>query len=167
MTFHLLLSRFAERRENQLSCTVLELQIDPKEMFYKYECSIRTSSYPEAIAMEEHLVSLVSDFHLDEDQVKEHGLAVSARNDGHCAPNGECAGAHTYVTALKEQKRLVIKGEPVFTRLNNAETFALTGHDGMIVGIAPDSGTVTFAVYSWGPSGRQQSASKADGKRIQ
>src|SRR5437016_3961555 len=49
------------------------------------------------------------------------------------------------------------------------ETFALTGHGGMIVGIAPDSGSVTFAIYSWGldkadPSGRGQSASKSDAK---
>ena len=149
---------------NQVSCTVLESQIALKEMLYKFGCSIKTSSYPEAIAMEERLVSLLKSLNLDEDQVKEHGLTVSAQNDGRCAPTGDCEDDHVYVTSLKDWKRLVIEGEPVFTRINGAETFALTGHDGMIVGIAPDSGTVTFAVYSWGSSGPEQPVSKSDGK---
>jgi hypothetical protein len=136
-----------------VSCTIEEENRAREGMLYTYQCSIKASSYVGAVALRDRLVSDLRDLHLTEDEIREHGLAADARNAGKCAPSGECAMAHDYVAEPNEEgKTLAIGAEPDFTRDPASELAAQTyGHDSPITGIAFDSATVFFAVYSVGP----------------
>ncbi|MGC2163986.1 MAG: hypothetical protein WA634_18945 [Silvibacterium sp.] len=135
-----------------VSCTILQAHDPSGGMLYVYQCSIKTLSYPAAIELEKVLVPLLSGLHFEEDQVAEHGFAVSDKDNHQCAPTGECAHAHMYQSVIRDNKFFSIEATPDFTRDPRAEMLALPyGHDARIDGIASDSATVSFAVISHGP----------------
>lgn len=135
------------------SCTVEEENRHEEGMLYTYECSIKTPSFPAALQLRDRLVQALSNLHLPEDEVREHGLAAYARGDGYCAPSGECLEGHIYVTAMKDWKIVQIDANPDFTRNTFAEINAMkSGRHAPIDGIAADSGNLSFQVLSVGPS---------------
>ncbi len=107
------------------SCTIEEEGRSQGWMLYTYQCSVKTSSYPDAVRLKDHLAQLLSSLDLTEDQIREHGLAAHAREVGRCAPSGECLEEHVYATAMKEGKTLQIEANPDFTRNTMAELNAM------------------------------------------
>ncbi len=114
-----------------------------------YQCTIPATSYPAAVELEKTIVTSLNGLHLEEDEVAEHGLSASARNEGRCAPSGECAHAHLYVSVQAGSKRLLIEAAPDFIRDPLAEIRAEEhGQHAPITRIATDSGTVKIEVIS-------------------
>lgn len=132
-----------------VACTVLQAHLGDDEL-YKYECSINTTSYPVAVQLEDKLVSSLGGLGLVEDQISEHGSVVKDNADNECAPTGECTHTHMYVSAIKDGKIVDIEAHPTFIRNGAAdiEMLMTTGHHNFVEGVASDSGTVTFSVYS-------------------
>jgi hypothetical protein len=132
---------------NDTSCNITAGNL-PDKTFAIYACSIKTSSYQDAIQLEEHLAQRLAPLNLPEDQVEEHGDAAQAVEDGRCAPTGECEGAHVFATTKQNGKMLKIQANPDFTRTVDALMLSLkTGHD-LISGISRNSATVSIEVYS-------------------
>ncbi|WP_260740100.1 hypothetical protein [Tunturiibacter lichenicola] len=144
------------------SCTIEEESRNTEGMLYTYQCSMKTSSFPDAIRLKDHLVLLLKSLDLDEDQVREHGLSAHARSVGYCAPSGECLEDHIYVTAKKDWKILQIEATPTLTRDPMADLSTMQyGHHSAIIGIASDSADVSFQIMSVGPN---KAASVGHGK---
>ncbi|MDQ2835298.1 MAG: hypothetical protein M3Y50_16455 [Acidobacteriota bacterium] len=121
-------------------------------MLYIYRCMIETSSFPEAVALKSRLIQSLKKLSLDEDQVREHGLSVNARQESMCAPTGECLEGDVFASVTKDYKFLQIDANPDLTRSALAEAQAMQyGHDTPISGISQNSGSVLFEVYSVGP----------------
>jgi hypothetical protein len=140
------------------SCTVLQAPF-PKGALYKYACFIKTSSYSDAIALERTLVQRLDSLQLTEDQIKEHGLVLEDEGNNECAPTGECAHSHIFVSALKDGKIVDIEAVPDFVRNNtlaDLQMFVATGRHNPPDHVKPDSGSVEFAVYSHGVLQNQQ-----------
>ncbi|MGI8770326.1 MAG: hypothetical protein ACR2JE_02710 [Acidobacteriaceae bacterium] len=137
----------------QPSCTIEVEDRADLGMLYTYECIVKTHSYGMAISLQKLLAKELADLPLPvEDQVREHGLYANAKNKGLCAPTGECALEHTYVTAVKDWKTLQIEAWPDFTR--NVVLELMTSEHGKhaaITGVAGDSGSVSFEIMSVGP----------------
>ncbi len=134
------------------SCTVLQAHDPSGGMLYKYACSIKTASYSDAVALETTLVQRLNGLELTEDQVSEHGFTLKDKDDNECAPTGECTHSHMFISSIKDGKVVEIEAEPDFIRdgLLDLQVLAATGHHNFVEGIAPNSGTVEFAVYSHG-----------------
>lgn len=135
---------------NDTSCDIRAGNF-PDKRFTIYACSIKTSSYQNAIQLEENLARLLAPLNLPEDQVEEHGDAAQAVEDGRCAPTGECEGAHVYATTKQHGKMLKIEADPDFTRTAMETVWSLqSGHD-VVSGISRNSATVSIKIYSVGP----------------
>lgn len=141
---------------NDISCTIKAVNL-PDKTFAIYNCSINTSSYQDAIQLEEHLVHLLAPLNLPEDQVEEHGKSAQARAEGRCAPSGECEDQHEYSTVKKDGKMLQITADPDFTY--DARSSAATGHL-VIGGVSQGSATVTVKVYSVAPKNPTSAADR-------
>jgi hypothetical protein len=135
---------------NSISCSIRE-GIMPDRMAYIYMCDIQTSSFQNAIELKDHLLHLLGSLNLSEDQVREHGMAVRASEEGRCAPTGECEGAHTFVTAENQGKVLEIDANPDFTRNVDALALSLKSDHDIISGVSANSASVRIAVMSVGP----------------
>jgi hypothetical protein len=134
------------------SCTIEERNRHAEGMLYIYKCDVKTPSFPAAIKLKDKLVQALTNFDLSEDEVREHGLAAHARDSGFCAPGGECLEGHIYVTAIKDWKTLQIEADPDFTRDTRSEVRAMAnGTHAPINGIAANSASVSFQVFSVGP----------------
>jgi hypothetical protein len=131
-------------------CTVLETRSSPRHMGYIYQCSMKTDSYPSAIAIKNRLVLLLSSLHLSEDQVTEHGLVMSDKENNECAPTGECTHSQIYRSAETENKVLSIEARPSFVRNArlDVEMLRITGRHNPPDRVASDSGTLEFKVFS-------------------
>jgi hypothetical protein len=134
------------------SCTILQAH-NPSGAggaLYKYACSIKTASYPEAIALEKTLVQRLDGLGLVEDQIAEHGFAIKDKDNNECAPTGECAHSHMFRSAIKDNKIVEIEAQPYFVRnaALDMQVMMLTGHHNVVDRVAPDSGAVEFTVYS-------------------
>ena len=141
------------------TCTVLQARFPSGGALYKYACSIKTSSYSDAIALERTLVQRLDGLKLTEDQIEEHGRAVKDESNNECAPTGECAHSHIFVSALKDGKIVDIEAVPDFVRNNtlaDLQMYMATGRHNPPDSVKPDSGSVEFAVYSHGDAQKQQ-----------
>jgi hypothetical protein len=139
-----------------VSCSIEEEDRDSLGMMYTYECTIKTDSFPAAIALKDRMVQTVKALGLKEDEIREHGLAVHAKEVAPCAPGGECLFQNVYASTETNWKNMQIMADPVFTRNTMAEVMALQngGHAG-VSGIASDEGTVSFQIFSVGPKNGQ------------
>jgi hypothetical protein len=134
---------------DKVSCVILDNDKTHSGGSASYQCTIPATSYPTAVELEKTLVTGLNGLHLEEDEVAEHGLAASGRNEGRCAPSRECAHAHLYVSIQAGSKRLLIGAEPDFIRDPLAEMRAEEhGQHAPITRIATDSGTVKIEVIS-------------------
>jgi len=137
---------------NDASCTIKEENRHEEGMIYTYECSIKTPSFLAALQLKDRLVQALSNLHLSEDEIREHGLATTARQDGMCAPSGECLEEHTYVTTRADWKFVQIDANPILERNALAEIRAMkTGTHAPFIDIATDAGDLSFEVFSVGP----------------
>jgi hypothetical protein len=136
---------------NNVSCTIKEGTLSDR-VLYLYDCTIKTSSYQDAIQLQEHLVQLLGPLKLTEDQVEEHGVAARTVSEGRCAAlTGECEGQHLYATTEQDGKALHIEANPDFTRTAEETILSLqTGHE-LVSRISPNSATVSIEVFSVGP----------------
>jgi hypothetical protein len=136
---------------DDLACTVK--QEDRQEgVMYTYECFGHTSSFAASVQLRDKLVQSVSDLHLVEDEVREHGLSAHARSEGMCAPNGDCSFQHEYASALTDGKLLQIDANPSLARTLSA--IAQAKRDGSrapISGSDPKEGVFSFSIFSFGP----------------
>jgi hypothetical protein len=134
------------------NCDVEEENRYAEGMMYIYRCSIKTSSFSEAIALKERLVQSLKKLDLGEDEVREHGLSASARDAGFCAPTGECMEGNVYDSATKDYKFFQIEANPILTRNVMAQIGAMKyGRNAPIDGISDKAANVSFEVYSVGP----------------
>ncbi|HEY4380205.1 MAG TPA: hypothetical protein VGN01_07660 [Acidobacteriaceae bacterium] len=134
------------------NCDIEEQNRHIEGMMYTYRCSIKTPSFPEAIALKERLVQSLKKLDLGEDEVREHGLSAHAQNSGYCAPSGECLEGNVYVSATKDYKFFQIEANPILTRNVMAQIGAMKyGKDAPIDGISDKAASVSFEVFSVGP----------------
>ena len=133
-----------------VSCSIEEKDRKDLGMLYAYRCTIKTESFPAAIALKERLAQTVKGLGLKEDEVREHGLAVRAKEVTPCAPGGECLFQNVYATTVTNWKSMQIEADTM------AEVMALQhgGHAG-VSGIASDEGTVSFQMFSVGSKNAQ------------
>lgn len=121
-------------------------------MMYQYRCELKTRSYGDAIALKKSLLESIKPLHLQEDEVREHGLSTTARQMGMCAPEGPCLEADVYASATVDFKFLQIEANPVLTRNALAQARAMQGgREAPVAGMSDKEGSVTFEVFSVGP----------------
>jgi hypothetical protein len=135
---------------DQVSCSIIEAPRDPGEMSYFYECSVKTSSYEQAIKVQKALLSTLSELNLTEDQVKEHGFAASAHTEQRCAPfTGECEHQHMFISVLTDGKLLSLEANPDFTYNIYSIMAATKSKKAPLPSeVNRSSGTVKFDVYA-------------------
>jgi hypothetical protein len=141
---------------SDLSCSIEEEDRNGQGMLYTYQCTIKTDSFPAAIALKNRMAQTARALGLKEDEIREHGLAVHAKEVMPCAPGGECLFQNVYATTMMSWKSLQIEADPVFTRNTIAELMAQEhGGHAAITGIASDEGTVSFQMFSVGRKNTQ------------
>lgn len=134
------------------TCEIEEQNRHDDGMLYTYRCSIQTPSFPDAVSLKERLIESLNGLNLGEDQVREHGLSITARNADLCAPTGECLEAHTFVSARQDYKFLQAEANPILTRDAREQVMALKyGRNAPIDGISDKAANVMFEVISVGP----------------
>jgi hypothetical protein len=94
-----------------VSCSIEEEDRKDLGMLYAYRCTIKTESFPAAIALKERLAQTVKGLGLKEDEVREHGLAVHAKEVTPCAPGGECLFQNVYATTVTNWKSMQIEAD--------------------------------------------------------
>ncbi|HEX4038644.1 MAG TPA: hypothetical protein VHX37_11350 [Acidobacteriaceae bacterium] len=132
----------------EATCLVDEDRPDTGGKLYVYKCEMKTNCFTSALILRNQLVQVARTLNLKEDEIREHGVAVKAKESGQCAPTGQCMDQYAYVS-VDGGKALVITANPVFTRDTMAELLAREhGADSAITGIANDEGNVTFEIFS-------------------
>lgn len=136
------------------TCTITEENRAELGMLYTFGCTQKMSSYGMAVSKEKSVAYELARHSLpEEDQAREHGLYAHAKEMGLCAPTGECALEHTFITVRHDGKQLQIEAWPEFTRDTIPEIIAReSGKHSAVSGIDPSSGSMSLEVMSVGPS---------------
>jgi len=142
-------------------CTVVDGRQDAGSMAV-FRCILKTMAYPSAIATQKALVSQLKNLNLVEDQAREHGIAVSDKDEYRCAVTGECEHTYMYLSASNDGKRLAIVASPDFIHNLREDMINLAqfGHGLPPIGISTNAGFVTIEVWS-----SKDSQTKADSQQ--